>query len=154
METLRDSLVGGRLKRGEDDPTLLLGFDEMYATSPSNTLLLLSKSGVAELRRRDAKLASSPPPSLLWELPIFDLLPAVITEALTSAGLGVALCNPESFLIKMFSLLAWDALEWCFPLSWPFNDDTLLCFEKLDVLSLFLGLWWLLLISGGWLTDL
>ena len=148
METLRDSLVGGRLKRGEDDPTLLLGFDEMYATSPSNTLLLLSKSGVAELRRRDAKLASSPPPSLLWELPMFDLLPAVITEALTSVGLGVALCNPESFLIKIFSLLAWDALEW-----WPFNDDTLLCFEKLDVLSLFLGLW-LLLISGGWLTDL
>ena len=44
--------------READDPALL-GFDEMRCTSDeaSNTLLLLSKSGVAELRRNDAKLA-------------------------------------------------------------------------------------------------
>lgn len=66
METLRDSLVGGLLRRGDEDlESALLGLDEMRGISDgSNTLLLLSKSGVAELRRKEAKLASSPPPKV------------------------------------------------------------------------------------------
>ena len=66
METLRDSLVGGLLARGDDaadlDPALL-GFDETCGNSDgSNTSLVLSRSGVAELRLREAKLAASPAP--------------------------------------------------------------------------------------------
>ena len=64
IETLRDSFVGGLLRRGDDDLVpALLGLDEVCGFSDgSNTLLVLSKSGVAELRLREAKLASSPLP--------------------------------------------------------------------------------------------
>lgn len=103
MDTLRDSFVGGLLGRGEDDfDPALLGLDEMCGISyGSNTLLLFSKSGVAELRRKEAKLASSPLPKAGWEFSTFDLLPLM---ALTCV-LGVAFRRPESFFTKTFSLL-------------------------------------------------
>ena len=151
IDTLRDSLVGGLLKRGEDDrDPALLGLDEMCGISEwSNTLLLLSKSGVAELRRKDAKLASSPPPKALCEFPTWELLPFT---AVVTCVLGAAFRKPESFLTKTLSLLLWEALEWRFPLSWLLEANTLLCFPKLDPLSLFLVTWPLLPL--GWLTDL
>lgn len=128
METLRDSFVGGLLRRGEDDlDPALLGLDEMCGISDgSNTILVLSKSGVAELRLKEAKLASSPPPKAGWEFPTFDLLPVM---ALTCV-LGVGFRRPESFFTKTFSLLL------CFPLSGLCNADTLLCFVKLVLIPL------------------
>ena len=125
METLRDSLVGGLLRRGEDDTEpALLGLDEMCGISDgSNTLLLFSKSGVAELRLKDAKLASSLPPIVGWDSPTFDLLSST---ALTCV-LGVALSTLESFFTKTFSLLC------SLPSSaLPLEANTLLFLLKVD----------------------
>ena len=107
IETLRDSFVGGLLRRGEDDLVpALLGLDELCGFSDGlNTLLVFSKSGVAELRLREAKLASSPLPKAGWEFPTFDLLPVMELACV----LGVGFCRPESFFTKASSLLL------CFP---------------------------------------
>ena len=142
METLRDSLVGGLLRWGEDDTEpALLGLDEMWGTSDrSNTLLLLSKSGVAELRLKDAKLASSLSPEVGWDSPTSDLF----SSTTLTFVLGVAFSTPEPLFTKTFSLL-------CFlPSIILFEAATLLCLLKVDPAFLMP----LLVPPAEWVTDL